>query len=88
MAEGNDRFDAVFMHGIKHVVIEFQTGFVGLCLVSLGEDTAPGDGGAEALEAQFCKESDIIPVGVIKVDSLVIGIAFTFYYAVRDTAPN
>lgn len=82
VAQRDDGLDAMFVHGIKHVVIEPESRFVGLSLIALGEDPAPGNGGAEALEAQFRKEGNIVLVSMIKVNALMIGIGLACQHAV------
>ena len=82
MAQGDDRLDAVFVHSIEHVIIELKACLVRHELVAIGKDPAPGNGGAEALEAKLAKEGNIVFVGVIEVNALVVGIAFSGYHAI------
>ena len=55
VGESNYRFNAVFEHFVKEVIIEFQAFLIGLCFVPLGENPCPGDTGAEAFKAHFGK---------------------------------
>ena len=86
MAQGDHRLDAVLEQFVKQIVVELQTGLVGLLLVPAGEDAAPRDGGAETLEAQFGKQLHIFLVGVVEVDALVVGVKFAGHNAIGDAA--
>ena len=55
---------------IEDAVIESQPLLVGLGLVAAGEDTAPGDGEAEDLEAHLREQGDVLSVSVVEVDRL------------------
>ena len=88
VAERDDRLNAVLEHAVEHVVIELQAGFVGLELVALGEDAAPANGGAEALEAHLGKERDVVAIRVVEVDALVVGIILARHDAVGNDARN
>ena len=82
----DDRLDAMLQHAVEHVVIELEAGLVGLELVALGEDAAPADGRAEALEAHLGQKRDVLGVGVIEVDALVVGVVLALNHTVGDLA--
>ena len=55
MTERNDRLNAVLVKRVKHIVVEAQSGFIRFGFVAVGENAAPRNGCAEALEAQFAE---------------------------------
>ncbi len=73
-------------HAVEHVVVELQAGLVGFELVALREDTAPADGGAEALEAHLGEQRDVLGIGVVEVDALMVGIVLALHDALGDLA--
>ena len=86
VAQRDDRFDAVLMHGVEHVIIKCETGFVRHELVAIRKNPAPGNGCAEALETKLSKEGNIVFVGMIEVNALVVRITFSGYHAICNTA--
>ena len=86
VAQGDHRLDAVLEQLVEQVIVELQACFVGFALVAPGEDAAPGNGGAEALEAQLRKQLHVLFVGVVEVDALVVGVMFAGQHAVGDAA--
>ena len=83
MADGNHRFDAVLMALIKEIVVKLDTRRVGGGLVSLGEDPAPCDRGAEALEPHLGKQFDILFVAVIKINGHMAGVILSCQDTIR-----
>ena len=86
VGEGDDRLDAVFEQFVKQVIVELQARFVRLLLVPAGKDAAPGNGGAEALEAQLGKQFHVLLVGMVKVDAGMVGVVFAGQDAIGDAA--
>ena len=86
MAEGDHRLDAILEQLVEQIVVELQAGLVGGFLVSLGKDAGPGNGGAEALEAHLGKQLDVVFVSVVKINGIVVGVAFAGQDAVGDAA--
>ena len=86
VAQRDDRFDAVLMHGVEHVIIKCETGLVRHELIAVRKDPAPGNGCAEALEAKLTKKSNIVFVSMIEVNAFVIRITFSGYHAICNTA--
>ena len=82
----NHRFDAVLQALVEQIVIEFQTGFVRLKLVTFREDTRPGDGGTEAFEPHLGKEFDVFFIAVIEIDGFMVRVIFPLKHAVGDFA--
>ena len=79
--DGHERLDAILLALAEHVLVEGQTGLVGLGLVTVGENTGPGQAHAEGLKAHLGKEGDVLLVVVIEVDGsvrriIMVGIAF------------
>ena len=69
--ERDDGLHAQLTHAGEHVVVEDQARLVGLGLVSVGEDAAPGDGGAEGVEAHARHKLEVLAVVVVAVDRRV-----------------
>ena len=88
VAQRDNRLNTMLVQFIKHIIIKLQTSLIRLQLVTVGENTAPGNGSAEALEAQFTKECDIVLISVKKIDTLMIRIALSCDNAVRNAAGN
>ncbi len=84
--EGNNRLDAVLQALIKQIVIKLQACLVGLLFVTFGENTCPGNGGAEAFKAQFREQLDIFFVTVIEIDGFMIGVVFARQHPVGNFA--
>ena len=70
VADGDQRLDAVLLELVEDPVVEGQPLLVGLGLVTEREDTAPGDGEAEDLEAHLRQQGDVLGVTVVEVDGL------------------
>ena len=86
VGEGDDRLDAVFEQFVKQVIVELQARFVRLLLVPAGKNAAPGNGSAEALEAQLSEQFHVLFVGVVKVDAGMVGVVFAGQDAIGDAA--
>ena len=74
MTDRDDGLHAVRNDFINQAVIEFQTLLIWGLLNALGEDAAPGNAGAEALEAHLLEQSQILLVGVVKVNAVALGV--------------
>ena len=72
--DGHERLDAVRLALAEHVLVESQTGLVGLSLVAIGEDAGPGQAHAEGLKAHLGKEGDVLLVVVVEIDAGLRGI--------------
>ena len=72
--KGNKWLDAVLAARLEDILIEGETGLVWLLVVAVGEDAAPLDGEAQALEALLGAEADVLLVVVIEVTRDVRGI--------------
>ena len=72
----HQRFNAVFVAFVEQIVIELQALFIRLCIIAVWENPAPGNGGAEHLEAHFGKEFDILFVAVVEVNRDQLHIVF------------
>ena len=70
MGNRHQRLDAVFMALVKEVVVELQPFLVRLRVVAVREDTAPGDGGAEHLEAHLREELDVLFIVMVEINGL------------------
>ena len=69
--ERNDWLHAQFAHASEHIVVEGQARLVGLLLVTVGEDAAPGDRGAEAVEAHARHQLEVVAIAMVAVDRRV-----------------
>ena len=74
MRQGHERLDAVLAAAVEDAVVEREAGLVGLGVVAVGEDAAPGDGHAEHVEAHLSEQRDVLLVMMVEVDAVVIGI--------------
>ena len=72
--DGHKRLDAVRLALAEYVLVEGQTGLVGLGLVTVGEDAGPRQTHAEGLKAHLGKESDVLFVVVVEIDAGLRGI--------------
>ena len=72
--DSHERLNAVRLALTEYVLVESQTGLVGLGLVAVGEDTGPGQAHAEGLKAHLGKESDVLLVVVVEIDAGLRGI--------------
>ena len=86
VAQCDHRLNAILQELIKQVIVKLKARLIGLRLVALGENAAPGDGCAEALETQLRKQFHILFIGMEKIDALVVGIVLAGHHAVRDAA--
>ena len=66
--EGNQRLNAIFSQLIKEIVVELQTSFIGLRLVSVWENPRPGNGSPVDLEAHLSKESNVLLIAMIEIN--------------------
>ncbi len=60
---------------VKQLVVKGQSGLVRLLLIAVREDTCPGNGDAQAVEAHFGEQFDIFRVAVIEIDRHVFNAA-------------
>ena len=72
--DGHERLDAVRLALAEHVLVESQTGLVGLGLVAVGEDTGPGQAHAEGLKAHLGEQRDVLLVVVVEIDAGLRGV--------------
>ncbi|MPM68843.1 hypothetical protein SDC9_115778 [bioreactor metagenome] len=70
VGDGDQRLHAVLLALVEHPVVERQTGLVGLGLVPLREDAAPGDREAEDREAHLGEQRDVVAIAMVEVDAL------------------
>ena len=71
VADGDQRFDAVLFAAIEHLIVKFQTLFVGLRLHARGENAGPVDGSSEGLEAHLSEQGDVLFVVVVEINGLM-----------------
>ena len=88
VAQGDDGFDAVFEQLIKQIVVELQSGLVGLGFVAPGEDAGPGDAGTETLETHLRQQGHVFLVVMVEVDGLVVGVVLAGLHAVGDATQH
>ena len=67
--DGHEGLDPVLAAAAEHVLVEGEPGLVGLLLVAVGKDAAPGDGEAKDLEAHLREEGYVLAVAVVEVDA-------------------
>ena len=67
--DGHEGLDPVLAAAAEHVLVESEPGLVGLLLVAIGEDAAPGDGEAKDLKAHLREEGYVLAVVVVEVDA-------------------
>ena len=72
--QGHERLDVVGAQAVEDAVVEGEAGLVGLGVVAVGEDTAPGDGHAEHVEAHLGEQRDILLVVMVEIDAVMIGV--------------
>ena len=72
--QGHERLDIVSTQAVENAVVEGEAGLVGLGVVAVGEDAAPGDGHAEHVEAHLGEQRDVLLVVVVEVDAIMVGI--------------
>ena len=86
VAEGDERFHAVLFELIQHAVVEGEARLVRGFFVAAGEDTRPGDGEAEYLEAHFREQGDVFAVAVVEVDALQLEVVLGGFCGARVQA--
>ena len=74
MREGHERLNIVSAQAVENAVVEGEAGLVGLSIVAVGEDAAPGDGHAEHVEAHLGEQRDVFLVVMVEVDAVMIGV--------------
>ena len=74
VAEGDERLHAVLFEFVQHTVVEGEACLVRGFFVAAGEDTRPGDGEAEDLEAHLREQGDVFAVVVVEVDAFQLEI--------------
>ena len=72
--EGHERLDIVGTQAVENAVVEGEAGLIGLSVVAVGEDTAPGDGHAEHIEAHLGEQRDVFLVVMVEIDTVMIGV--------------
>ena len=73
VAQGHQGLNAITQAGVDHLLIEPQALLVGLRLEARGEDAAPGDREAVALETQLVEQCQVLPPVVVQVNGLAAG---------------
>ena len=86
MRQRHHGLDALLATGLEHAAVELHARLIGLRLIAVGEDAAPVDGHAVALEAHLAKELDVIQVVMVHVHGLVAGVMTALEDAVGDVA--
>ena len=74
VGNGHKGLDAVFCQLVEYLVIESETGLIGLIFHSGGEDPGPVDGHAEDLKSHFRCQGNVLFVVVIEIGRLPAGI--------------
>ena len=72
--EGHERLDVVGAQAVEDAVVEGEAGLVGLSIVAVGEDTAPGDGHAEHVEAHLGEQRDVLLIVMVEIDAVMVGV--------------
>ncbi|MNB83907.1 hypothetical protein D3C75_307490 [compost metagenome] len=73
----HQRGDVVRRQFVKQLVVKGQPRFVRLLLVTVREDTRPGNGDAQAAEAHFGEQFDVFRVAMVEIDRHVFDAAVT-----------
>ncbi|MNI73639.1 hypothetical protein D3C73_1296620 [compost metagenome] len=76
MGERDERFNAVLAHFVEHLIIELQSLFIRLGIITVRENTRPVDRHAEHLEAKLAEQSDILLEPVVKINPVPLRITF------------
>ena len=71
---------------VEDAVVEGETGLVGLGIIAVGEDAAPGDGHAEHVEAHLGEQCDILLVVMVEIDAVMVGVEAIGVDVDRDLA--
>ena len=74
MAHRHERLDAVLGAFVEHLVVKRQARLVGLGLITVGEDAAPGDRHAIHLEAHLGVIGDVLFVTMVEVGAEALGV--------------
>ena len=82
MRQRHQRGDVVLRHLVEQLVVERETGFVGLGVIAVGIDAGPGDGHPQAVKAHLGEQSDIFRVAMVKIDRHILNTALA-EHAVR-----
>ena len=69
MGNRHERLDAVFMAIRKEVIIELQPLLIGLRIIAIRENAAPGNRCTEYLKAHLGKQLDIFLVTMIEINA-------------------
>ena len=72
--QGHERLDIVSAQAVEDAIVEGEAGLVGLGVVAVGEDAAPGDGHAEHVEAHLGEQRDILLVAMVEIDAVMVGV--------------
>ena len=88
VGEGDHRLNVIFEQLVKERVIKPQARLIGLGVVAVWKNAGPGDGGAEALEAELRQKGNVLPKGVVEIDPLVVGVPLSRQRAVCDAAQH
>ena len=86
VAEGDERFHAVLFELVEHAVVEGEARLVRGFFVAAGEDTRPGDGEAEDLEAHLREQGDVFAVAVVEVNALQLEVVLGGFGGARVQA--
>ena len=65
--DGHEGLDPVLAAAAEHVLVESEPGLVGLLLVAIGEDAAPGDGEANTVDAKLLAQLQVHRILVVEV---------------------
>ena len=69
VGKGDHRLNTVVPAFVKDFVIEGQPFLIGFGIISVGKDSAPGNGKPQHLESHLRHQSNIFLIPVIKVDT-------------------
>ena len=73
MVEGNHGLNAVLVALVEHLIVEGQTLLVRQRVVTVWENTAPGDAHTEDAEAHLAEERNVLLVGVVEINAATLG---------------
>ena len=79
MQNGDQRLNAMSQHFIKHFIVERKTRLIWLSVISVLEDSCPGNGEPQYLETHFCKQGNVFFVVVIEISGHMAGIVIAFF---------
>ena len=86
--QSDNRLNTILKAFIKKVVIKLQAGFIRLYFISFRENPSPGNRSPETLEAHLRKKSNISLVTMIKINSFVIWVVFSWQHSCRNFPRN